>query len=83
MDMVFKPHYHYSDVIWVSWYLKSLATPLFGQQFVHTDNKESIKVPHYWPIVRGIHIWPLPMTSNVKAPQYPIQLKTHKISFAH
>ena len=40
---------------WVSWRQKWPATQLFVQQFVRANNKESIKVLHYWYFV---HRWP-------------------------
>ena len=51
--------YPYSDVIWESRHLKSLATWLLVEQFVQADNKENIKGLHYhdyWPFVRGINV---------------------------
>ena len=45
-----------SDVIWPSWYLKSLAILLFVQ-FVQANNKYNIKAPYYWPFGRGILWW--------------------------
>ena len=37
-------------------HLTSLATQLLIQQ-VNVHNKEFIKSLHYWPFVRGIHLW--------------------------
>ena len=53
---------HYSDVTWTLLHRKSLASWLFCQQLVHANNKESIKVPLYWPFLRGIHLWPMMWT---------------------
>ena len=55
--------FHLGDV---SWCLKSLATWLFLQQFVQTNNKEYIKAPYYCPFVGVIH-WS-PVYSNHKGP---------------
>ena len=46
--------YHYNDVIWASWRLKSHATPLFVQQLIQTDTKENITGPYSLPF-GGIH----------------------------
>ena len=53
---------HYSDITWVSEHYRSLATQMVAKLlvFVQADNKENIKVPHYWPFVRD-----LPLTSGV------------------
>ena len=36
---------HYSDVTWTSRHLKSLATPLFVQPFVHMHIREKLEAP--------------------------------------
>ena len=46
--------FHYSDISWASWHLKSQANWLFNGVFRFTT-KRSIKALHYWPFVRGIH----------------------------
>ena len=46
----------HSDIRWVSWHLKSLATRLLVQQLVKANNKETSTCLHYWPFVRGIHL---------------------------
>ena len=38
---------------------KSLALQLFGQKLVQVSITESNEVLHYWPLVRGIHWWPV------------------------
>ena len=56
----FMTTFHYSDVIWVPWPLKSPTTHcLFNRLFSRTSIKEHITVPHYWPFVRGIHRSPV------------------------
>ena len=44
--------YHYSDVKWASWYLKSPVIQLFVQQIVQSDIKENTKAlvtgPLWW-----------------------------------
>ena len=42
------------DVIWASCRLKSPANRLFAQKFIWATKNENIKVPHYWPFVRGL-----------------------------
>ena len=49
--------FHYSDVKWASWYLKSQATRLFVKRYTQTNKRDNIKARHYWPFVRGIHQW--------------------------
>ena len=44
------------NITWTSWYVKSLATPLFIQQLVQANDYEIIQVSYYWPFVRGIHL---------------------------
>ena len=41
--------YHYGDVIWARWRLKSPASPLFTQPFIQVQFKEIIKAPRHWP----------------------------------
>ena len=53
---------HY--VTWWSWYLKSLATELFLQQFVQANTKENTKALHYRHFVRGSHRWPVDFPQN-------------------
>ena len=36
-----------------------LKSRMFIQLIDQINNKENIKVLHYWPLVRGIHMWPL------------------------
>ena len=43
---------------WAQWLLKSPASRLFTQPFVHAHIKENIKAPRHWP-VRGIHRSPV------------------------
>ena len=38
-----------------SWHLKSLATQLFVKQLVKINNKDNIKSPSYWLLVRCTH----------------------------
>ena len=46
----------YTDSGWASWHLKLLATWLFVQQLVQTDNMENlIKGMHHCACVRGIY----------------------------
>ena len=33
------------------------------------NNKENIKIPHYWPFIRGIHCWPVDSPHNRPAIQ--------------
>ena len=40
--------YHYSDVMWTRWRLKSPASRLFVQPFVQAQIKENIKAPRHW-----------------------------------
>ena len=46
-----------TDVKNTSWRIKS--TRPFVQQFIEASIKGGIRVPHYWPFVRGIHMWPM------------------------
>ena len=48
-----------------SCHLKSRVTRLFAPQFVQAHSK-NIKAPHYWPLERGIHRWPV--DSTLKGP---------------
>ena len=50
-------HPPYSDVKWVSWYLKSRVIWLCVQLCVQANIKENIKTPHHWHVVRRIHHW--------------------------
>ena len=43
---------HHSDVTYMSWCLRSLATWLFIQQLYYAIDKKAL---HYWPSFRGIH----------------------------
>ena len=45
----------YSDVTWALKCSKSLATWLFVQESVLANDKENIKVSHYWPSERATH----------------------------
>ena len=45
----------YSDITWVPWHLKSLATWLYVDQLAQAGNKGNIKALYYWPFVKGIH----------------------------
>ena len=47
---------HDSDVSWVWWHIKSLATYMFTHQLVQDIIKESIRAQHYCPL-RGIQWW--------------------------
>ena len=49
----------YSDVTKASWRLRWLATWLFVQHLIQTDNKENSKAFHYWHFLRGIQGWSL------------------------
>ena len=58
----------YSDVTWVSWHLKYLATSRASLPV--TNNKENSKAPLYWPFVSGsiVDQWiPLTKTNNVES----------------
>ena len=35
---------------WVRWGFKSPASRLFTQSFIHTQIKENVKAPRYWPL---------------------------------
>ena len=48
---------HSSNVTWMSWHLKSLATQLFVQQLFQLNNKGNLKALHYWPFEWWIHQW--------------------------
>ena len=48
---------HNSNITYMPWNLKSLATQLFAQQLVQVNIKENIQALHYWPFVREIHQW--------------------------
>ena len=41
------------------WRLKSPASRLFTQPFIHTQTIANIKAPRHWPFVRGIHRGPV------------------------
>ena len=41
--------------MWISWNLKALAYQVLVQQLIQVNNIVSIKAPHYWPFVSGIH----------------------------
>ena len=43
-----------STVTWLSWCLKTTATPLFLQQLVHANNRENIVSSHCWTFVMGV-----------------------------
>ena len=45
---------HNSDIIRTSWRLKPREIQLFIQHLVNATNKDNVKVPHYWPLWRGI-----------------------------
>ena len=49
-------HHHYSDIAWV---VVSLITGnlTLCPTVLQANIKENIKVPYYWPFVRGIHHW--------------------------
>ena len=50
---------HYSDVTWALRCLKSLATRLFVEELVKTNNIKKLKALRYWPFVGGIPWIPL------------------------
>ena len=41
---------HYSGVIMARWHLKSPASRLFTQPFIHAQIKVNIKAPRHWPL---------------------------------
>ena len=47
---------HCSHFTWALWCLESLATWLFIQQIVQTNNKENINALHYWPLWGSITV---------------------------
>ena len=49
----------YGGVRVASWFLESRAIRIFVQQLVQAYDKGIIKIPLYWPSVRGIHLWPM------------------------
>ena len=49
--------FHYSDVTWAPWRLKSSKTRLCFQQLVSANSKEDAKAANYWPYVRGIQMF--------------------------
>ena len=56
---VFMPTFHYSDMLWASWHLKSGSTQLFVWQLNPANHKETMETPYCWLVVRGIHQWPV------------------------
>ena len=52
------PILRYNDDAWAPWCLKSPTIRLCLQQLSQAKNNWNIKVPHYWPFVKGIQ-WPV------------------------
>ena len=48
--------YHYNDVTWTPWRLKSPDAWLFVRRLMQVNAKENIKASRYWLFVRGIHL---------------------------
>ena len=44
---------------WTRCCLKSPTSWLFTQPFIQGQIKENTKAPRHWPVVRGIHHWPV------------------------
>ena len=55
IQTVYVNHMQFMFIPWRHAFIpKLLLEWLFVQQFVLANNKENIRVPHYWPLVRGI-----------------------------
>ena len=59
LDCTFCMVPHYRDVIMGAMALKSPASRLFTQPFVHAQIKDNVKAPRHWPFVGKIHRWPV------------------------